>query len=179
MTTPSNAAIVVIGSGIQGLSIAYNLAKGGARNVRVVDAGYFQGGASGRNGTLIRGGFGSKEWTEFFAHSNRLWAGLSRELGENVMFTPRGYMIIAQTEATLARLSQWLPLHRANGLDAVMLTRQQITHWSMTDSDRDRHGKAVARTYDYDSASHLTESTGDAAGPDFVLKHPLPDRHSH
>lgn len=126
MTTPNNAAIVVIGGGIQGLSIAYNLAKGGARNVRVFDAGYFQGGASGRNGTLIRGGFGSKEWTEFFAHSNRLWAGLSRELGENVMFTPRGYMIIAQTEATLARLSQWLPLHRANGLDAVMLTPDEV-----------------------------------------------------
>lgn len=63
-------------------------------------------------------------------------------------------------------------------LDAVALTRPQLTHWSMTDSDRDRHGKTVARTYDYDSASHMTEQTGDAAGPDFVLKHPLPDRHS-
>lgn len=121
-----NAAIVIIGGGIQGLSIAFNLALGGARNVRVIDAGYFQGGASGRNGTLIRGGFGSTAWTGFFAHSNRLWAGLSRTLGENVMFTPRGYMIIAQTDATLARLSQWLPLHRENGLQSTMLSPDEV-----------------------------------------------------
>ena len=128
MTTSAmkNAAIVIIGGGIQGLSIAFNLAAGGATNVRVLDAGYFQGGASGRNGTMIRGGFGSPEWTGFFAHSNRLWAGLSKTLGENVMFTARGYMIVAQTEATLARLSQWLPLHHANGLDAVMLTPDEV-----------------------------------------------------
>lgn len=126
MSGINNASIVIIGGGIQGLSIAFNLAAGGARNVRVLDAGYFQGGASGRNGTLIRGGFGSPEWTGFFAHSNRLWANLSRTLGQNVMFTPRGYMIIAQTEATLARLSQWLPLHRENGLSSVMLSPDEV-----------------------------------------------------
>lgn len=126
MSGMKNAQIVIVGGGIQGLSIAFNLAAGGARNVRVVDAGYFQGGASGRNGTLIRGGFGSPEWTGFFAHSNRLWADLSRILGENVMFTPRGYMIVAQTEATLARLSQWLSLHHRNGLRAEMLTPAEV-----------------------------------------------------
>lgn len=122
----SSASVVIIGGGIQGLSIAFNLAKQGARNVRVLDAGYFQGGASGRNGTLIRGGFGSVEWTQLFAHSNRLWADLSRILGENVMFTRRGYLIIAQSPATMARLEGMLALHHEHGLDAVLLTARQV-----------------------------------------------------
>jgi sarcosine oxidase subunit beta len=68
---PAKARVVVIGGGIQGLSVAYNLARLGERNVVVLDAGYFQGGASGRNGTLIRGGFISYAWTALFALSNR------------------------------------------------------------------------------------------------------------
>jgi sarcosine oxidase subunit beta len=125
-TMKSSASIVIIGGGIQGLAIAFNLAREGARNVRVLDAGYFQGGASGRNGTVIRGGFGSVEWTQFFAHSNRLWADLSRTLGENVMFTRRGYLIIAQSPATMARLEGMHSLHHEHGLDAVLLSAKQV-----------------------------------------------------
>jgi sarcosine oxidase subunit beta len=122
----SQAAVVIIGGGIQGLSIAFNLAKRGQKNIRVLDAGYFQGGASGRNGTLIRGGFGSLAWTQFFAHSNRLWAGLSATLGENVMFTPRGYLIVAQSSATMDRLMPFSALHRDCGLTSSLLTPREV-----------------------------------------------------
>jgi sarcosine oxidase subunit beta len=122
----SRAAIVIVGGGIQGLSIAFNLARRGAAGIRVLDAGYFQGGASGRNGTLIRGGFGSPEWTGLFAHSARLWAGLSRTLGENVMFSRRGYLIVAQSAATLARLEGLLPLHRQHGLSVSLLRPSEV-----------------------------------------------------
>jgi sarcosine oxidase subunit beta len=123
----SRAGIVIVGGGIQGLSIAFNLARRGATGVRVLDAGYFQGGASGRNGTMIRGGFGSPEWTGLFAHSARLWAGLSRTLGENVMFSRRGYLILAQSAATMARLEGLPPLHRAHGLRVSLLTPRQVS----------------------------------------------------
>jgi hypothetical protein len=57
---PKRIAVLVIGGGIQGLSIAFNLAARGERQFLVLDAGYFQGGSSGRNGTSIRGGFMSE-----------------------------------------------------------------------------------------------------------------------
>ena len=122
----STASVVIIGGGIQGLSIAFNLAKLGQRHIRVIDAGYFQGGASGRNGTLIRGGFGSPAWTQLFAHSNRLWSELSATLGENVMFTPRGYMIVAQTTATMDRLADMRQLHLDCGLASEVLSAAQV-----------------------------------------------------
>lgn len=128
MTAQRNnrAAVVVIGGGIQGLSIAFNMARLGQKNIRVLDAGYFQGGASGRNGTLIRGGFGSPEWTEFFAHSTRLWANLSATLGENVMFTPRGYMIVAQSAATMDRMASMRDLHVSCGLASNVLNAAEV-----------------------------------------------------
>jgi sarcosine oxidase, subunit beta len=82
---PSSADIVIVGGGIQGLALAYNLSELGVGRIVVVDAGYFQGGASGRNGTLIRGGFMSDAWTALFALANRRWIELSRRLKRNVM----------------------------------------------------------------------------------------------
>src|SRR5712692_4843308 len=77
---PMNASVAIIGGGIQGLMLAFCLAERGLRDVVVLDAGYWQGGASGRNGTLVRPGFSSPEWTHFFGHSHRLWLGLSQRL---------------------------------------------------------------------------------------------------
>jgi sarcosine oxidase subunit beta len=113
---PRRAAIVVIGGGIQGLSVAYNLAALGEPDVVVLDAGYFQGGASGRNGTLIRGGFMSSEWTGLFALANRRWMELPRRLRRNVMFSPRGYLLVAEKSATAADFDTALAVHRAHGV---------------------------------------------------------------
>jgi sarcosine oxidase subunit beta len=116
-----NRRIVVIGGGIHGLGTAFHLARLGFRQVRVLDAGYFQGGASGRNGTLVRGGFASPEWTRLFAFSNKRWIALSRTLGENVMYTRRGYLIVAESEKTQRLIEAAVPLHRDCGLRSEVI----------------------------------------------------------
>lgn len=116
MTMPGSASVVVIGGGIQGLSLAFNLAARGQRGVVVLDAGYFEGGASGRNGTMIRGGFASAEWTALFALANRRWSELSRRLRHNVMFSRRGYLLVAESPRTAAPFADMLALHRAHGV---------------------------------------------------------------
>ena len=113
--------IVVIGGGMHGLGTAFHLARLGFRSVRVLDAGYFQSGASGRNGTLVRGGFGSQEWTRLFAFSNKRWIALSKTLGENVMYTRRNYLIVAQSEKTERLIQAAVPVHRENGLSSQLI----------------------------------------------------------
>jgi sarcosine oxidase subunit beta len=115
------ASVAIVGGGYHGLSLAFNLALRGVRDVVVLDAGYFQGGASGRNGTLVRGGFSSPEWTRFFGHSLNLWIGLSRLLGRNAMFTRRGYAIVAETDKSAAMCERALATHRAVGLRSARL----------------------------------------------------------
>src|SRR5260221_14141059 len=76
------------------------------RDIGVVDAGYWQGGASGRNGTLVRPGFSSPEWTRLFGHSHQLWLGLSRRLGHNVMMSRPGYVVLAESQRTASICEQ-------------------------------------------------------------------------
>lgn len=123
---PAQASIIIVGAGIQGLSLAFNLAELGVRDVLVLDAGYWQGGASGRNGTLIRGAFSSPEWTRFFAHSCHLWQGLSRRLGENVMYSRRGYSMIGERSSTAAMLDRTLEVHKACGINSSLLNAAQL-----------------------------------------------------
>lgn len=97
---------VIIGAGVQGLAIAYELAKLGHADVLVLDRSWPGGGASGRNGELIRSAFASREWCEFFELSRQKWMTLSQELDYNVLFNRTGYAVLASTE------EQWSNLRR-------------------------------------------------------------------
>jgi sarcosine oxidase, subunit beta len=123
---PDRAGVIIIGAGIQGLSLAYNLASLGEAGVVVLDGGYFQGGASGRNGTLIRGGFMSDAWTALFALSNRRWIELSRRLGRNVMYSRRGHLMVAEKTHTAARFAEALETHRKHGVISRRLSNVEL-----------------------------------------------------
>jgi len=126
MSLPNRCEIVIIGAGIQGLLLAFNLADRGKRDVLVLDAGYWEGGASGRNGTLVRGGFSSKEWIGLFNHSIEEWKRLSSRLRRNVMFTRRGYAIVAESEKTLDMLGSAYENQLALGVKTELLTKQRL-----------------------------------------------------
>lgn len=123
---PNAASVVIVGGGIQGLCIAWYLTEHGVRDILVLDAGYWQGGASGRNGTLIRPAFGGTEWTRLFKLSVREWEGLSRRLGENVMFTRRGYALVAEREETVSVLEAAAAVHRQENVSSEVLSRQKL-----------------------------------------------------
>jgi sarcosine oxidase subunit beta len=123
---PARASIVVIGAGIQGLSIAFNLASRGERDVLVLDSGYFQGGASGRNGTMIRGGFSSDEWTSLFSLANRRWIELSGRLRQNVMFSKRGYLLVAESGKTAGQFDDTLRVHQRHDVRSRRVSRAEL-----------------------------------------------------
>lgn len=123
---PNKASVVIIGGGIQGLCIAWYLSELGVRDIVVLDAGYWQGGASGRNGTLIRPGFGGPEWTRLFKLSVQEWQGLSKRIGENVMYTKRGYAMLSEKENSTNVLENAAELHKKLGVKSTLLSRRQI-----------------------------------------------------
>lgn len=126
MKLPQRCEIVIVGGGIQGLLLAFNLADLGKRDIIVLDAGYWQGGSSGRNGTLVRGGFSSKEWTALFHHSIGQWQALSSRLRRNVMFTPRGYIILAESEKVRTMLDGAYESQKAMGVKTELLSDKRL-----------------------------------------------------
>ena len=95
--------VVIIGGGGQGLATAYYLAKEhGIRRVAVLEKGWIGGGNTGRNTTIIRSNYLMAESAALYDHAVKLWEGLAQELNYNVMFSPRGVMMLAHNGARRA-----------------------------------------------------------------------------
>jgi sarcosine oxidase subunit beta len=87
---------IIIGAGGHGLATAYYLAKEhGLDNVAVLEKGWLGGGNTGRNTTIIRSNYLWEESAALYEHALKLWEDLSRELNYNVMYSPRGVMMLA------------------------------------------------------------------------------------
>ncbi len=115
--------VIVIGAGGHGLATAYYLAKKhGIRNVAVLDKGWLGGGNTGRNTTIIRSNYLFAESAALYDHAVQLWEGLSTELNYNVMFSPRGVLMLAHTVHDVQVLNRHIHANRCAGVDNEWLT---------------------------------------------------------
>ena len=99
--------VVIIGGGGHGLAAAYYLAKEhGIANVAVLEKGYLAGGNTARNTAIIRSNYLTPEGVRFYDESVRLYRYLSNELDYNILYSERGHLTLAHTDAAL-RTSRW------------------------------------------------------------------------
>jgi sarcosine oxidase subunit beta len=118
--------VVIIGAGGHGLATAYYLAKEHRiTNVAVLERGWLGGGNTGRNTTVVRSNYLHDESAAIYEHSLKLWEGLSRELNYNVMFSPRGVMMLAHNHHDVLVLKRHVHANRLNGIDNEWLTAAQ------------------------------------------------------
>ena len=119
--------IIVIGGGGHGLATAFYLAKvHGLRNIAVLEKGWIGGGNTGRNTTLVRSNYRQKTLHDFFEFGLKMWEHLSDELNYNVMFSPRGALILGHSDADMTRLAERGDAMRVSGIDADLLTRDEV-----------------------------------------------------
>ncbi len=110
--------IIIVGGGGHGLATAYYLAsKHGLTNVAVLERGWIGGGNTGRNTTVIRSNYLFDESAALYNHALGLWDGLSQELNYNVMFSPRGVMLLAHTLHDVHITKRHVHSNRLNGID--------------------------------------------------------------
>ncbi len=119
--------VVIIGGGIQGLSLAYYLARDGSLQVAVFEKSYLGSGASGRNGEMIRSAFGSREWIRLWDKSLQLWENLAAELDFNVMFTRHGYLVLATNPEEFEGCRRNKKTQREFGLATSILDAEDVT----------------------------------------------------
>ena len=117
---------VIVGAGGHGLATAYYLAKQhGIRRVAVLEKGWLGGGNTGRNTTIIRSNYLMEESAALYDHAVKLWDGLSRELNYNVMFSPRGVMMLAHTVHDVQVGKRHVYANQLAGVDNDWLSPEQ------------------------------------------------------
>jgi sarcosine oxidase subunit beta len=113
---PDRAEVVIVGGGIMGLAIAWNLARLGQEKIVVVDRTYLCGGASGRNGGGVRAQWSSETNVRLMKRSIELCAEFATKMRINVWFRRGGYLFLARTEARAKQLADAAELQRSYGL---------------------------------------------------------------
>src|SRR5262249_26794660 len=118
---PEQAEIVIVGGGVIGLAIAYNLARRGLGDVVVIERGYLAEGASGRNG-----GGGRPQWAaelniRLMQESVELCRRFAVDLGVNVWFRQGGYLFLARSAREVARLEKNIAIQNRCGVATRML----------------------------------------------------------
>ncbi len=90
--------VIIIGAGGHGLATAYHLGKRfGIKNVAIIEKGWLGGGNTGRNTTIIRSNYLQDPSAALYEKSRSLYETMSQDLNYNVMFSPRGLIMLAQT----------------------------------------------------------------------------------
>lgn len=79
--TPATADVVVIGGGVNGASIAYQLAKRGAGNVVLVERRQLGAGATGKSGALVRAHYSNSPETHLTLESLKIFKSWDDEVG--------------------------------------------------------------------------------------------------
>jgi len=119
------ADIVIIGGGVQGCSIAYNLAKRGQKNIIVLEKNTCANGSSGRCGAGFRQQFGTEMNCILARESVRILQQLSEELDYDIEFNQKGYLILAYTEKELAQFKKNVRLQQSLGIASRLLTPKE------------------------------------------------------
>ncbi len=119
--------VVIIGGGGHGLAIAYYLAKDwGIANVCVLEKGYLGGGNTGRNTSVIRSNYITPESVRFYKESLELFGGLSNELDYNILYSQRGQLTLAHTDATVRTFRLRAEVGKHLGTRIEMVDRERI-----------------------------------------------------
>ncbi|MGM0584044.1 MAG: sarcosine oxidase subunit beta family protein [Pseudomonadota bacterium] len=118
--------VVIVGGGGHGLATAYYLAKEhGIRRVAVLEKGWLGGGNTGRNTTIIRSNYLRDPSTAIYELSRRLYETLSQELNFNIMFSPRGVLMLAQTEHERRAFHRTAHANRLQGIETAMISPRE------------------------------------------------------
>lgn len=118
---------LIIGAGISGVSIAYNLALKGMKDIHVVDKGYFTNGATGRCGAGVRQQWASernclltKRSMDFFEHAKEILS-----YPGDLEFKQEGYLILATNESEHNQFTKNVKLQNSLGIPSKQITKEE------------------------------------------------------
>ncbi len=117
--------VVIIGAGVLGCAVAYELTRRGVDDVLILDRGYVSGGATGRCGAGVRQQWGLEMNCRLAKRSVDRFVGLAEELGEDIEFEQGGYLILAYGEDEVAVFGKNIELQNSLDIPSRLVTPEE------------------------------------------------------
>ena len=125
----ADADIAIVGAGVMGLALAYNLASqtrgSGGKRIVVVDGHYLAWGASGRNGGGVRQQWSTEMNVRLMQESMDICAHFAKQMRINVWMRRGGYLFLARTQAAARRLERNVAVQIRCGLGTQMIAPEE------------------------------------------------------
>ncbi|OUD10631.1 sarcosine oxidase subunit beta [Marivivens niveibacter] len=119
--------VIIVGAGGHGLATAYYLGKNyGITNVAIIEKGWLGGGNTGRNTTIIRSNYLQDPSAAIYDKALSLYENLSQDLNYNVMFSPRGLIMLAQTHHEVRGYKRTVLANQLQGVATEWVTPEQL-----------------------------------------------------
>ena len=119
--------VVIIGAGGHGLATAYHLGKRfGVKRVAILEKGWLGGGNTGRNTTIIRSNYLQDPSAALYEKSRSLYETMSQDLNYNVMFSPRGVIMLAQTHHEVRGYQRTAHANALQGVKTEFISPQRV-----------------------------------------------------
>ncbi len=163
MTWKNTAEYVIIGGGIQGCAIAYNLAKMGATNIVVLEKDTVSSGSTGRCGAGIRAQWGTEMNCRIGMDCLSKFENLTEELGMDVGLNQCGYLMVAYRDSEFETLKQSMKLQNSLGIHTKVVSKDEAYSIcpglaaedavGFTFHDKDGHADPFLTTFAYQEAA--------------------------
>ena len=119
--------VIIVGAGGHGLATAWHLGKRyGITNVAVIEKGWLGGGNTGRNTTIIRSNYLQDPSAAIYEKSRSLYETMSQDLNYNVMFSPRGVIMLAQTHHEVRGYQRTAHANALQGVQTEWINAQRV-----------------------------------------------------
>ena len=140
------AEAVVIGGGVMGCSILYNLAERGVTDTVLLERDVLGSGSTGRSQAILRMHYSNEVTTRLAWDSLSIFRDFHEITGMPSGYTKTGYFVIVGTEDREAMLEN-VSMQRASGVDTSIVTAEDVQEIA-----------PMVRTYDGESFAYEPES---------------------
>lgn len=120
--------VLIVGAGVTGLAVAYNLARMGARDIKVIDRGLIGHGTSTRAGARFRVHFWAEENVRFAKESIKRLVRLGRVTGWNPIIDYGGYLWLLSSEEDIKEFRKANEMWRRLRVGGEFLEPEELKH---------------------------------------------------
>lgn len=134
-SVPKKADVVIVGAGLMGSSIAYELAKRNVGNIVVLDKSSIGSGATGQSSGVLRGHYSHPILTRMAVQSLETFQNAKEILGDDVGYHSVGYLFGVGPESYGA-LKMNVEMQRDVGVDTNLMPKEEVRKiWPQLDVD--------------------------------------------